>query len=159
MKITTIINEFESNFASSFKYTSSVKYNVEFRTSVIEDIMENLNKLRSNFEKGDFNQTKVGWDMTLEHIDLLDKLLTEIIREYRKLFYVHPGKLKIYDVNRKLREANAPSFQEFAKGVINELIIPEKKEKLTKAERLKLEAEAFNLAWAFGELRKKEKSK
>jgi hypothetical protein len=79
MKITTIINEFESNFASSFKYTSSVKYNVEFKTSIINDIMENLNELRSKFVNGDVNPAKVGWEMTLEHIDLLDNLLTEII--------------------------------------------------------------------------------
>ena len=62
--------------------------------------------------------------MTLEHINLLDNLLTEIISEYRKYFNMHPGKLKIYDVNRKLRDAESPSVQEFAKGVINELIIP-----------------------------------
>lgn len=159
MKITTIINEFESNFASSFKYTSSVKYNIEFKTSIINDIMENLNELRSKFVNGDVNPAKVGWEMTLEHIDLLDNLLTEIIKEYRKFFNIHPGKLRIYDVNRKLRDTESPSIQEFARGVINELIIPEKEKRLTKAERLKLEAEAFNISWAFGELKKQQKPK
>jgi len=159
MKITTIINEFESNFASSFKHTSIVKYNIEFKTSIIDDILQNLNNLRLKFKKGDFNPTKVGWEMTLEHINLLDNLLTEIISEYRKYFNMHPGKLKIYDVNRKLRDAESPSVQEFAKGVINELIIPAKKEKLTKAERSKLEAEAFNISWALGELKKHQKPK
>ena len=42
MKITTIINEFESNFASSFKHTSIVKYNIEFKTSIVDDIIQNL---------------------------------------------------------------------------------------------------------------------
>jgi hypothetical protein len=51
------------------------------------------------------------------------------------------------------------SIQEFARGVINELIIPEKEKRLTKAERLKLEAEAFNISWAFGELKKQQKPK
>jgi|LauGreDrversion4_2_1035121.scaffolds.fasta_scaffold317178_3 hypothetical protein len=41
--------------------------------------MENLNELRSKFVNGDVNPAKVGWEMTLEHIDLLDNLLTEII--------------------------------------------------------------------------------
>jgi hypothetical protein len=39
--------------------------------------------------------------------------------------------------------------------VINEIIIKEKPEKLTKAERLNREAEAFNMEWAFGKLEKK----
>ena len=121
--------------------------------------MENLNELRSKFVNGDVNPAKVGWEMTLEHIDLLDNLLTEIIKEYRKFFNIHLGKLRIYDVNRKLRDTESPSIQEFARGVINELIIPEKEKRLTKAERLKLEAEAFNISWAFGALKKQQKPK
>jgi hypothetical protein len=63
--------------------------------------------------------------------------------------------MKIYEVNRKIRECELPSAKEFSKTVINEIIIREKPEKLTKAERLNREAEAFNMEWAFGKLEKK----
>ena len=159
MKLIFVINEFESSFASSFKHTAYVKYEVEFKTSVVDDILENLYKLKEKFEIGDAKSIKVGWEMTLEHIDLLIKLLKEITTEYRRVFSAHPGKLKIYDVNRKLREVETPSIQDFARGVISELFIPDDNEKLSKAERLRKEAEAMNKSWAMSELKKQKRSK
>jgi hypothetical protein len=157
MNILTIVNEFEANYASSFKYTANVKYGIEFKTSIIEDIETNLQLLHKVFLTGKSKSVKVGWEMTIDHIERLQDLLEKIIIEYKSRFKIHPKKMKIYEVNRKIREWELPSPKEFSKTVINEIIIQEKPEKLTKAERLKKEAEAFNIAWAFGKLEKKKR--
>ncbi len=52
-----------------------------------------------------------------------------------------PVNKKIYTINQKLREAETPSSSEIAKQVLGEILSP-KTQNLSKAEKLKIDAEA-----------------
>ena len=52
-----------------------------------------------------------------------------------------PINRKIYTINQKLREAETPSSSDIAKQVLSEILSP-KTDKLTKKERLEIDAKA-----------------
>ena len=158
MKITTIINAFESNFASSFIHTAIVKYGIEFRTSIIADIESNLKELKSKVVNGESNDVHVGWKMTLEHIDMLEKYLSKINDAYQENFFIAPGNLKIYDVNQKLRELETPTLKEFTIDVIKGITLDTSKVKLTRAQRVEKEAEVYMKKWSLGQVKFNQKS-
>jgi len=153
MRLTTIINEFEANFASSFIHTALVKYGIEFKTSIINDIVENLAGLKNKLLKGEFQDVHVGWEMTVDHVEMLEKYLDKIITAYKDNFFIHPGQMKVYEVNQKLREIEVPSLKEFTMNVIKGITIDTEKSKLTRAERIKLEADVYTKKWSMSQVK------
>lgn len=154
MKIELIIAEFESNFASSFKHTARVKYGVDFKTSSIYDIEENLERLKNKIVAGEFKDVHVGWEMTLEHVIMLQSLLNQILIKYEDVFFKSPTNEKIYTINNKLRNFEAPSAKDFAKDVVKQVFTPDKSEKLSKVERINIEAERISIERALKRHRK-----
>ena len=158
MKITTIINEFESNFASSFIHTALVKYEVAFKTSVISDIQNNLLELKAKVKRGESKDIQVGWEMTIDHIEMLEKYLKIIIKAYDEHFFMNPNNLKVYSVNQKLREVETPNLKDFTIDVLKNLTINTEKKKLTRSERVKQEADLYVKKWALGQVKLGKKS-
>ena len=158
MKITTIINEFESNFASSFIHTALVKYEVAFKTSVISDIQNNLLELKAKVKRGESKDIQVGWEMTIDHIEMLEKYLKIIIKAYDEHFFMNPNNLKVYSVNQKLREVETPNLKDFTIDVLKGLTINTEKKKLTRSQRVKQEADLYVKKWALGQVKLGKKS-
>jgi len=158
MKITTIINEFESNFASSFIHTALVKYEVAFKTSVISDIQNNLLELKAKVKRGESKDVHVGWEMTIDHIEMLEKYLKIIIKAYDEHFFMNPNNLKVYSVNQKLREVETPNLKDFTIDVLKGLTINTEKKKLTRSQRVKQEADLYVKKWALGQIKLGKKS-
>jgi hypothetical protein len=143
IRIGLVIADFESNYSTSFQYTARVKYDVDFNTSNIDSLTEKLNELKYKVENNLCNDVHVGFQITLEHVVIVQELLQEILNRYLTLFGRLPINRKIYTINQKLREAESSSAKEIAKEVIKEILTPTK-ENLTKDERVKKEAEALS---------------
>lgn len=141
IRTSLIIADFESNYSTSFQYTARVKYGVDFNTSNVDALGVKLNELKYKVENNIHNDVHVGLPITLEHIVIVEELLQEILNRYTSLFGRLPINRKIYTINQKLREAETPTTKEIAKEVIGEILNP-KTEKLTKTEKLKIDAKA-----------------
>jgi hypothetical protein len=148
MRIGLIITEFESGFASSFKHTARVKYGVDFDSSIVESILNNLELLKNKISSSLEPDTKVGWKMNLDHVLMLERLLYEIINKYEELFYIKPLDKKIYTINAKLREAEQPAPKDFAREVIQAVFSPPESKKMSRAEQIKIEAQNRSLSRA-----------
>lgn len=145
MRIALIIAESESGFASSFKHTARVQYEVDFESSTISDIQDNLYLLKNRFTDGLKKEVKVGWEMNLEHIEMLQSSLEQIINKYQELFYVCPLKSKVYSVTNKLRESEVSDSKAFALDVLKHVFNPIKEKKKTKQDRIKEKADNMAL--------------
>ena len=148
MRIGLIITEFESGFASSFKHTARVKFGVDFDSSIIESILNNLELLKIKISSNLETDTKVGWKMNLDHVLMLERLLYEIINKYEELFYIKPLDKKIYTINAKLREVEQPAPKDFAREVIQAVFTPPESKKMSRAEQIKIEAQNRSLSRA-----------
>jgi hypothetical protein len=141
VRIGLIIADFEMNYSTSFQNTARRKFDVDFDTSNVDSISDKLSDLRYKVENKIQNEVHVGFEITLEHVIHLQELLQKILNRYIELFGRLPVNRKIYTINDKLREAEIPTAKELAKEIVGEIIKP-KTEKLTRAERLKIDAEA-----------------
>jgi hypothetical protein len=154
MKIGLIISEFESGFASSFKHTSRVQYEVDFDSSRVGSILENLQILKKKLQLGHRKDVKVGWVMTIDHVIMLERLLLLILDEYENVFFIRPVNDKIYSVNSKLRQIDAPNPKEFANDVVRSLFISDDKKQISPSEKLKKQAEEMSLKRALKAIKK-----
>jgi hypothetical protein len=145
MRIGLIIAEFESGFASSFKHTARVKYGVDFDSSVIEQILTNLGHLRHKIQSEEYVDIKVGWEMQLDHVLMLESTLTQILNRYEEVFGIRPLNKKVYEVNQKLRESELLSPQEYAKVVLREVLTPVKQEKKSAQKQIKEDAQRLSV--------------
>lgn len=144
MRIGLIIAEFESGFGSSFKHTARVQYDVDFESSTIQDILDNLILLEKRILSGEGKSVKVGWQMSLDHVKMLQSLLKQILDKYEEYFHASPENQKIYSVNHKLRETELSSPKDFALDAIKSIFVPVKEDKLSNKERLRLQAESLS---------------
>jgi hypothetical protein len=144
MKISLILAEFETGFASSFQHTSRVQYNVVFDSSTIASILNNLDILKTKIMSGDKNNVHVRWQMNLEHVIMLERLLNEILDAYQKVFFFRPINEKIYDVNKKLRAWETPSPKDYAREVVSNIFKVDDKKQISSAEKKKRHAEELS---------------
>lgn len=145
MKIRLLVAQFESGYASSFTSTARVQYDVDFCSSTISDIMTKLEILKERVISGEKKEIKVGWEMNLEHVIMLQTTLDQIIKKYEELFFIRPINFKIYHVYDKLREYEIPSPKDIAMDVVQIVFKPETKKKTTKSEKIKADADAISL--------------
>jgi hypothetical protein len=141
MRIGLIISDFESSYATSFQHTARVKYEVDFDTSNVDSLGDKLKELRYKVENKLHRDVHVGFEITIDHVEHVQDLLQKILKRYIEVFGRLPVNKKIYTINQKLREAETPSNSEIAKQVLVEILNP-KTQNLSKAEKLKLDAEA-----------------
>ena len=153
MRIGLIIADFELHYTTSFLSTARRKYDVDFTLSNVDSIVENLNELRNKIENNICNDVHVGFEITLEHVIHTQELIEKITSRYCELFGRLPINKKIYTINDKLRQAESPSTREMAKEVLTEILIP-KTENLSKAERLKMDADAKSQERALNTIKK-----
>ncbi|NBR13407.1 MAG: hypothetical protein EBU01_02355 [Crocinitomicaceae bacterium] len=158
IRIGLVIADFESNYSTSFQHTARVKYGVDFNTSNVDSLGEKLNELKYKVENNIHNNVHVGFAITIEHVDIVEELLQEILNRYASLFGSLPINRKIYTINQKLREAETPTTKEIAKEVIGEILNP-KTEKLTKTEKLKIDAKVKSKERAMKLLQKNSRNK
>jgi hypothetical protein len=154
MRTGLLLAEFESTYSTSFKYTARVKYGVDFDTSNVDSLSTKLSELKRKLEANEFNEVHVGFEITLEHVEYVIFLLNEILDRYKSIFHGLPTNRKIYTVNQKLREAEAPNAKDIAKEALKSLLSPESPKKLSKAEQLKADAKAVSAKRALEILRK-----
>ncbi|MEY4991562.1 MAG: hypothetical protein RI948_430 [Bacteroidota bacterium] len=145
MKIRLLVTQFESGFASSFTNTARVQYDVDFCSSTISDIKAKLEILKERVISGKKNEIKVGWEMSLEHIIMLQTTLEQLVDKYEEFFFIRPLDYKIYHVYDKLREYDIPSPKDIATDVIKIVFKPEKNKKTSKSEQIKADADAISL--------------
>jgi hypothetical protein len=156
MRIGLIIADFELHYTTSFLSTARRKYDVDFTSSNVDSIVENLNELRHKVENNICNDVHVGFEITLQHVIQTQDLIEKITSRYCELFGRLPIHKKIYTINDKLRQAESPSTREMAKEVLTEILIP-KTENLSKAERLKMDADAKSQERALNTIKKNSK--
>ena len=158
MRISLLIADFEMHYSTSFQYTARVKYEVDFDTSNVDSLVKNLDTLKYKVENKQCRDVHVGFEITLEHVMHIQDLLQKILNRYNELFGRLPINRKIYTINQKLREAEAPTTSDIAKQVLNEILSP-KTDKLTKAEKLKIDADAKSKERALKIIQKNNKNK
>ena len=141
MKISLIIAEFEIYYCTSFQNTARVKYEIDFDTSNVDDLEIKLNELKYKIENNIHLNKHVGFQITLEHVIHVQELLDKIINHYIELFGQLPINRKIYTIIQRIRDAETPTPKELAKEVLAEILTPKTKN-LSKAEKLKIDAEA-----------------
>ena len=157
IRIGLIIADFEMNYSTSFQHTARRKFDVDFDTSNVDSLSEKLSDLRYKVENNIQNEVHVGFEITLEHVIHVQELLQKILNRYIELFGKLPVNRKIYTINDKLREAETPSIKELAKEIVVEILNP-KTEKLTRAERLKIDADAKSQERALKLIQKNKRS-
>jgi leucyl-tRNA synthetase len=158
MRIGLIIADFELHYTTSFLSTARRKYDVDFTLSNVDSIVENLNELRNKVENNICNDVHVGFEITLEHVIQTQELIEKITSRYCELFGRLPINKKIYTINDKLRQAESPSTREMAKEVVMEILNP-KVEKLSKAEKLKIDAAAVSKERALKQIKTNSKKR
>ncbi len=158
MRIALVIADFEMHFSTSFQYTARMKYEVDFDTSNVESLGVKLNELKHKVENKLYRDIRVGFQITLEHVIYVQDLLQKILNRYNELFGKLPINRKIYTINQKLREAETPSSSDIAKQVLSEILSP-KTDKLTKKERLEIDAKAKSEERALKIIQKNSKKK
>lgn len=141
MRIGLIIAEFESGFGSSFKHTARIQYDVDFESSTVQDILDNLAMLKNRILSGEGKRVQVGWQMNVDHVIMLQSLLNQILDKFEELFHQRPVHQKIYSINHKLRETELGSPKDFALDAIKSLFVPVRESKLSKKEKQRLQAE------------------
>ncbi len=134
MKINLIIADFESAFSSSFKHTARTQFDIDFNSSIIQDIIDKLNLLKKKIEAGEVKNIHVGWQMDINHVNLIEQRLNQILNHYEEFFNYRPLIQKIYSVNSKLIELEIPNPKDFAQNVIKDLLAPAGKVKKSKKE-------------------------
>jgi leucyl-tRNA synthetase len=127
MRIGLIIADFELHYTTSFLSTARRKYDVDFTSSNVDSIVENLNELRNKVENNICNDVHVGFEITLEHVIHTQELTEKITNRYCELFGRLPINKKIYTINDKLRQAESPSTREMVKEVVMEILNPKTK--------------------------------
>jgi hypothetical protein len=158
MRIGLIIADFELHYTTSFLSTARRKYDVDFTSSNVDSIVENLNELRNKVENNICNDVHVGFEITLEHVIHTQELIEKILNRYTELFGRLPINRKIYTINDKLRQAESPTTREMAKEVVMEILNP-KVEKLSKAEKLKIDADAISKERALKQIKTNSKKR
>ncbi len=158
MRIGLIIADFELHYTTSFLSTARRKYDVDFTSSNVDSIVENLNELRNKVENNICNDVHVGFEITLEHVIHTQELIEKITSRYCELFGRLPINKKIYTINDKLRQAESPSTREMAKEVVMEILNP-KVEKLSKEEKLKIDADAMSKERALKQIKTNSKKR
>jgi leucyl-tRNA synthetase len=161
MRIGLIIADFELHYTTSFLSTARRKYDVDFTSSNVDSIVENLNELRNKVENNICNDVHVGFEITLEHVIHTQELIEKITSRYCELFGrlpINPIHKKIYTINDKLRQAESPTTREMAKEVVMEILNP-KVEKLSKAEKLKIDAAAVSKERALKQIKTNSKKR
>ena len=158
MRIGLIIADFELHYTTSFLSTARRKYDVDFTSSNVDSIVENLNELRNKVENNICNDVHVGFEITLEHVIHTQELIEKILNRYTELFGRLPINRKIYTINDKLRQAESPSTREMAKEVVMEILNP-KVEKLSKEEKLKIDADAMSKERALRQIKTNSKKR
>ena len=156
MKILLIIADFEIYYCTSFQHTARLKYEVDFNTSNVDSLGEKLDELKNRVQNNQHRDVHVGFEITLEHVIHVKDLLQIILNHYHKLFGRLPINRKIYTIIQKIREAEALTPSDIAKQVLNEILTP-KTDKLTKTEKLKIDAEAKSKERALKLLQKNNK--
>jgi hypothetical protein len=158
MRISLIIADFEIHYSTSFQFTARMKYEVDFDTSNVDSLSEKLNELKHKVENKQHLDVHVGFEISLEHVIHVQELLQKILNRYNELFGRLPINRKIYTINQKLREVETPTSSEIAKQVLVEILGP-KTDNLTKAERLKMDAETKSQERALKIIKKNSKKK
>lgn len=144
MRIGLLIAQFESGFASSFKHTARVQYDVDFDSSTVSNILSNLQLLKENILAERKRDIQVPWEMSIEHVLMLEVTLNQIITKYEELFFIRPLDSKIYLVNNKLIESELPCPKDFAKDAIQHIFKPDSGKKISKREQKKIAADSIS---------------
>jgi hypothetical protein len=159
MRIGLIIADFEMWYSTSFQHTARVKYDVDFNTSNVDTLGDNLEVLRRKVEANQGKNVHVGLDIDLEHVQHVQKLLQQILAKYKLEFGTLPINRKLYTITQKLREHEAAAPKEIAKQVLSEILSPIPSEKLTKKQRMEIEADALSKRRALEAIQKASKRK
>lgn len=151
MRIGLIIADFELTYTTSFQNTARRKYGVDFDTSNVVSIGLKLQELKNKFITRDYQDIRVGFEISLEDVTRAESLLNQILLKYQEVFGEPIANKRIYDVIKRLRDAESPTVRELAREVLNEILVPEqpagqkrnkriaaKAEEITKQRNLKL---------------------
>lgn len=114
--------------------------------------------MRNKVENNICNDVHVGFEITLEHVIHTQELIEKITSRYCELFGRLPINRKIYTINDKLRQAESPTTREMAKEVVMEILNP-KVEKLSKAEKFKIDADAISKERALKQIKANSKKR
>ena len=146
MRIGLIIADFEMSFTTSFKHAARVKYNVEFTSSNVVHIRENLQQLKEQLNTGNHNKIHVGNDLTIHDVEHIESLLDAIMNAYAETFSINaPPTKKIYTLINQLRETKTQTPEQIAKEVLKDILTPSQPQKLTPKQRLQADANAKSM--------------
>ena len=124
MRIGLIIADFESSYSTSFQHTARVKYDVDFNTSNVDTLGTKLAELREKIRLNQHKNVHVGFQITLDHVIHVERLLNQILERYKEVYYVLPSNRKIYTINQKLREAESLSPEDLVKKALVAMLNP-----------------------------------
>ena len=155
MSIGLIIADFESSFSSSFQHTARVKYDVDFNTSAIVDITEKLTDLKGRVENKQGKPVHVGLEISMDHVNTVILRLSQIRAKYIELFGIVNTNQKIYDMNRKIRDAVSKSPEDIAREVVKEILSAPKPAKKSQKDRIKEAADVFSKQRALKAIQKR----
>jgi hypothetical protein len=121
----SFISDIELSFTTSFKHTSRVKYNVDFSSSNIVEIINNLKILKERIRKGEFNDKNVGYDFSINDVQHILNLIDKAISVYSKEFSIdNPPNQKLNLLLNQLRINHNTNPKDISIEVIKEIMAP-----------------------------------
>lgn len=142
-RIGLVIADFELRYTTTFKSVAEDFYGVKFTNSHVKHIKEKLHKLKENIQSGHYTHKSRGYDPTIEDVEHIENLLTELVNRYKQAFPLtaHPNP-KIYDLLHHLREHELPDPKQIAKEALKETLnpTPDKPKKQTRKQRIEAAA-------------------
>jgi hypothetical protein len=142
MRIGLIIADWEMSYTTSFQHTAAKKYKVDFSSSNVQSIRENLHQLKQNISTGNINPVHVGYDFTLQEVERIEHLLETLITRYHENFGAVPTNRKLYTLIHQLKEAETPTTQQIAKDVVQQIFTPPPNKNISEKEQLQADIEA-----------------
>jgi hypothetical protein len=134
----SFISDIELSFTTSFKHTSRVKYNVDFSSSGIVEIINNLKILKERLSKGEYKDIQVGYDFSINDVQHILNLIDKAVSVYSKEFSLdNPPNKKLHLLLNQLRINNNTNPKDISVEVIKEIMAPQSTnaQKNTKAKK------------------------
>jgi len=154
----SFIGEIDFCYTTSFIHTSRIKYDVEFRSSNVVEIVKNLKLLIEKIESGNFNDTHVGYDFTISDVKHIINLISRTINAYSTEYSIeNPPSIKLSILINQVKQKSTISAKELSKEVIKEILSPINNNKFSKKEQKKEEAEKLSLQRAINHIKKSKK--
>jgi hypothetical protein len=136
-----LIAEFEQTFGATFKFTAGHKWGVPFPDSNLRPVLPKLQQLKENMRNGTARPVHVAYEITLEQVERVEALLTELYNRWKQHTHLPPP-AKQYTFLDALRDLETPTPEEYAKRFYKELTKPEPSPDLTKKQQKQADIEA-----------------